>query len=57
MKLKLEMMEEFRDDPGRVDLFKMTPTSPGDAFGLPGHGLEVNLETLYMFYSILIKFQ
>ena len=39
------MMEEFRVDPGRVDLFKMMPTSPGDAFGLPGHGLEVKLET------------
>ena len=39
------MMEEFRVDPGRIDLFKMMPTSPGDAFGLPGHGLEVKLET------------
>ena len=51
------MMEEFRVDPGRVDLFKMIPTSPGDVFGLPGHGLEVKLETLNLFYSILIKFQ
>jgi hypothetical protein len=57
MKLKLVMMEEFRVDPGRVDLFKMIPTSPGDVFGLPGHGLEVKLETLNLFYSILIKFQ
>lgn len=45
MKLQLVIAEEPRVDPGRVDLFKMIPTSPGEAFGVPGHGLEVKLET------------
>jgi hypothetical protein len=37
--------EEPRVEPGIEDLFKMMPTSPGRALGLPGHGFEVKLGT------------